>query len=131
MQDKRRILGNKGFPSQICHKKRARHECSNDAKIIKGRRLLHDSYPMALPEKINNMDATPEEPHAMIQLKDERLKEVVKFSEDEGGLIGRAVVVDVKGCIELGSMKHDELIDSYSEAISVSDTLGDMHSEGN
>jgi len=55
----------------------------------------------------------------------------MKFAEDERGLMVPAAVIDQKGGVELGSMQHGELSDSYSEAMSVSDTLGDIRSEGN
>nr|ADE76708.1 unknown [Picea sitchensis] len=123
--------------SQVCDNKRARDKYWNgglalpDAKRISSERLVYDSYLVALLEKIDNMDANPKEPIAVIQLKDERLNGVMEFAEDEVGLIRQAADVDGKGSTELGSMKQGELIDRYSEAISVSDTLGDMHSEGN
>lgn len=122
--------------SQVCNNKRARDEYWNggialpDAKKVKSGRLAHDSYLMALLEKIDNMDANPE-PHAVIQLKDERLNGVMKSAEDERGLIGRAAVIDEKGGTELGSTQRGELTDSYSEVISVCDTVADMPSEGN
>lgn len=65
----------------------------------------------------------------MIQVQDERLNGVIKFAEDERGFIGRAPAINEEGGVELGSMQHGELSDSYSEANSVSDTLGDIHSE--
>nr|ADE77402.1 unknown [Picea sitchensis] len=123
--------------SQVCHNKRGGDEFLTgglalpELKRINSGMSVHDRYLMALLEKIDYMDANPKEPHSVINLKAERLNGVMKFAEDEVGLIGQTADVDGKGSTELESMKQGELTDWYSGAISVSDTLGDMYSEGN
>ena len=69
--------------SQVCHSKRARDEYWNgglalpDAKRFNSVSLVHDTYLIALLEKIDNMGADPNDPHAVIQFKDERLNGVM------------------------------------------------------